>query len=1324
MNLSLNPGAGSFVDTIRANAEILAGETAVVELSDGEHESARMSWGDLDCRARLVASVLCGRASAGDRMLLIFQSSISFLPAFLGCLYAGMVAVPAPAYRRNQNAARLQGIAADSGARLALVQAPENLTLDIPIVPVDYSASEDDFSPVPLKPEDPAFLQYTSGSTGVPRGVLISHANITHNLACIHKAYGMSRQSVVVTWLPFHHDMGLISALLFPLSGAGRIFSMPPAAFLQRPLRWLSAITKYKGTHTGAPNFAYDLCIRTTTDEARKELDLSSWSVACNGGEPVREETLRRFCETFGPCGFRSSTFFPSYGLAESTVLVNVRDVFTGDVRIVDPAAAKELPEGEEGEIWVSGPSVANGYWGRPEETETTFRAHLAGGRSSPYLRTGDLGRFLDGKLVVSGRLKDLIIVRGVNHYPQDIEETASRCHEALDAGNAAAFSIESDGEERLVIAVEISREFWRNFDAEAVLQAIRRAVTEAHNVQVQAIAVLRPHSLPKTTSGKIQRGACRAAFLADELRTLAAWQFAAEKQSGTGSGLEQWLAGRVAAIAGLPADEVDPHRPFADYALDSNDAVRLSGEIEERLGRRMSPTIAYDYPTAAALARYLRGIKDAEALRRAGPSDYFREPVAVVGMACRFPGAANPEAFRQMLLEGRDAVTEIPPSRWDVARYYDAEPAVGSMYTRRGAFLAQVDGFDAEFFNITPREAGALDPQQRLWLEVAWEAIEDAGQSPLLLAGTRTGVFAGQCFDDYMSLSLARGAAGIDAYTGLGSSRPASAGRLSYFLGLHGPAIHVDTSCSSSAVSVHLACQSLRSGECDLALAGGVNLILAPESTVALCQLRALAPDGRSKTFDASADGYGRGEGCGVVVLKRLCDAISAGDRIEAVIRGSAVNHDGHTNGFTAPSAPAQAALIRQALAVAQIAPQEVGYVEAHGTGTLLGDPIEIGALATVFGDRPSDRPLLVGSVKTNIGHLEGSAGIAGLIKAVLAVRDGEIAPHLHLNRPNPHIDWEKLALQVPVARTVFPAWAQRRIAGVSSFGMSGTNAHIVVENAPSVPERKSHPESAPQLLTLSARNAAALRELMQQFSRYLGKGGNLADICYTANAGRAHFSHRIAAVANSVDGMRSALDKAEIREVAGAGPTVPDAAYSEPGRLAQLYLQGAEVDWLRLYRGSGCRKLSLPTYPFQRRSYWIGTEKIKARVPPTPRLLGKRIKPAGHAEDDHVWETEMNSEQFAYLSGHRIHGHALMPVAAYIEMARTAVGEALGATVLKVADLQLHHPLMLPEEGGRTIQLRVARSGLDTSFFAYSRPDSSTPWVLHATAKVRRDA
>ncbi|HLV33458.1 MAG TPA: type I polyketide synthase [Spirillospora sp.] len=505
------------------------------------------------------------------------------------------------------------------------------------------------------------------------------------------------------------------------------------------------------------------------------------------------------------------------------------------------------------------------------------------------------------------------------------------------------------------------------------------------------------------------------------------------------------------------------------------------------------------------------------------------REPIAIIGMGCRYPANINtPEQFWQFLRDGGDAIQEVPKDRWDIDQYFDPDvDAPGKIGTRWGGFIQQpIDRFDATFFGISPREARSMDPQQRMLLEVAWETLDHAGIAAGKAANTRTGVYIGMTMQDYLMAQANRiDVNQIDAYHTTGGVLNAAVGRISYTLGLHGPAMAVDTACSSSLVSVHLAVQALRNGECDLALAGGSNVILVPEMTVSLTKAHMLAPDGRCKTFDARADGFVRSEGCGMVALKRLSDAVEAGDRIFAVIRGSAVNHGGSSSGFTVPNRLAQSALIMAALKNAGVDPSEVSYVETHGTGTSLGDPIEIRALAEVLRKgRTPENPLMLGSVKTNFGHLEAGAGIIGLMKLALAVYHGEIPPHLHLETLNPYIAWDEMPMHIP---TEITPWNGPRIGGVSSFGASGTNAHIIVEAGPQEPPLDEESPERAHLLTISALTEAALRDYAEAYRHYLSHDEvpNLHDLTYTANTRRTLFNHRLAVVAATPAEMAEAL-------------------------------------------------------------------------------------------------------------------------------------------------------------------------------------------------------
>ncbi len=615
---------------------------------------------------------------------------------------------------------------------------------------------------------------------------------------------------------------------------------------------------------------------------------------------------------------------------------------------------------------------------------------------------------------------------------------------------------------------------------------------------------------------------------------------------------LTDYLRDAVADVTRVDVTEVREDAGFFDLGMDSLMAVEMRRRIEHGVGREIPITLVMDHPRLSDVADYLLGdvlelSEQASAGSRTALASTVTtrtdEPIAIVAVSCRFPGAPDPEAFWELLAGGVDAIREVPEDRFDIDEFYDPDPdAPGKTYTRFGGFLEGIDEFDPEFFGISPREAVWIEPQQRLTLETAWEGLERAGYSPGALRGSRTGIFVGVAANEYAHLLSAESIDKIEPHFITGNALNAISGRVAFALGLEGPAVAVDTACSSSLVAVHQASQALRSGDCDLALAGGVNVLLSPVTVVAASRARMLSPVGRCKTFDASADGYVRSEGCGMLVLKRLSDAVRDGDRVCAVIPSSAVNQDGASSGLTVPNGGAQQRLIGTVLARAGLDGGDVDYLEAHGTGTPLGDPIEVQAAAAAYGaSRDADRPLLMGSVKTNIGHLESASGAAGLIKIVLSLQNEVLPASLHFENPSPHIPWDSLPVRVVDKAIPWHANGRPRRAGVSSFGFTGTNAHVLIEEAPAESARAGEhladdvaAESAAEaraeqtsVLPLSARSPEALVALAQRYETWLSAHPDvdLADVCRTAGTGRSHFEHRAALVVDSLEAAREGL-------------------------------------------------------------------------------------------------------------------------------------------------------------------------------------------------------
>jgi acyl-CoA synthetase (AMP-forming)/AMP-acid ligase II/acyl carrier protein len=667
-----NNSFSNLVDLLRYRALDQPNQTAFTYLEDEEGLESTLTYQQLDAKARTIAVYLQNISTPGDRVLLLYPPGLDYIAAFFGCLYAELIAIPLYPPRNNRNMSRIQAIMEDSQAQIALtnnkclinVQTLFNHAPDLKKLQwlatdqIDENLA-DQWESKSVSSVSIAYLQYTSGSTSTPKGVMISHENALENSAEIAISWRTGTDSVLVSWLPHFHDFGQIYGVIQPIYNGFPCIFMSPASFIQKPVRWLKAISDYKATHSGAPNFAYDLCADKIKPEQRENLDLSRWEVTVNGAEPVRKQTLEKFNQAFAPCGFRWSTFYPGYGLAEATLKVSSArqnnsptiltiqadslaknliveasaedqfartlvgcgsTVLNAKVVIVDPESLTQSPYAQVGEIWVSGPSIAQGYWGRFEETQRTFRAYLTNNGEGPFLRTGDLGFLKDGELFITGRIKDLIVIRGSNHYPQDIELTVEQSHPSLRSGYSAVFSIDENQQERLVIVCEIERTHLRKLDADEVIRAICKAVSKEHELDVYAVLLLKTGSIPKTSSGKIQRQACRTQFSNNQLDVVREWKVKSNEEvinEGTSPmpnnlsniiklGIQDWLISWIAKEKKLDIKEIDPNQSLNYYSLSSLDSMNLHGDLETWLGYSIVPDWLWDSPSIDALAKQI----------------------------------------------------------------------------------------------------------------------------------------------------------------------------------------------------------------------------------------------------------------------------------------------------------------------------------------------------------------------------------------------------------------------------------------------------------------------------------------------------------------------------------------------------------------------------------------------------------------------------------------------------------------------------------------------------------------------------------------------
>ncbi|MBO9732433.1 MAG: amino acid adenylation domain-containing protein [Chitinophaga sp.] len=1167
----------------------------------------------------------------GDELVLQIEDHKTFLQIFWASILGGIIPVPVAVTYQGENAQKLFKIRTFLNNPTLFTNAVHHEKLTTTAF-ADNTVEEHRFEKVlfaeelegytgtgeiyPATPDTIAFLQFSSGSTGNPKGVVLTHKNLVTNIYAATAAQQLNENDSHLSWMPLTHDMGLIGFHLYPIGIGVDQYLMPTDLFIRNPLLWLQKVSEHRVTITCSPNFGYKYYLNQFTTEKGKGLDLSCVKALLNGAEPVSAALCRTFMDTLRPFQLHPLAMCAGYGLAEATLevtwpglrkplktitvqrdaltigqsvtvqrsnenikdsveIVNMGYVIDGVAVRVCNEQEKELPDGHMGILWIRGDAVTRRYYNNEAATKATIS-------KDGWLNTGDTGFFLKGDLFVIGRVKDIIFVNGGNVYPHDVETTLEQL-EGIETGKVVVCGVpdEETGTEAIVVFL-LHKSSVRKFLP--VIGQVKRFVAAKLGLEVKHVLPVR--KVPKTTSGKVKRYLFvedyRKGVYDDVLREIAAEGKLVQEEVPVPVAapavsqqevkvIRQWLIQWLQERLKLTAADIAAERSFAEYGVTSMQAVLLAADLETLLGAPVDKTVIYNFSTVATLSQHLAATGKVPVIKKAATNDVPEvtdNRVAVVGIGCRFPGGIDtPEAFWNLLSEQRSGVTVVPQHRWNVDDYFSSdEEALGKMYTRTGGFIDQVDQFDPLFFGISPREAVGMDPQQRLLLEVCWEALEHAGIQPSALKGSNTGIFIGMGTDDYQQIVHQHTPPALfeDAFSSLGLERSIAAGRLAYVLDFHGPVVQSDTACSSSLLSIHQACQHLLLGECSVALAGGVNLMLAPETSIRLCRMKALSPSGQCKTFDDSADGYVRGEGAGIVVLKRYDKALADGDNILAVIRGSAVNHDGASNGLTAPNGIAQQQLIEKALEHAGVAAHTVQYVETHGTGTKLGDPVEVQALHAVYGrSRSAGQPLLVGAVKTNIGHLEAAAGIAGFIKTVLSLQHQQLPAILNYHTPNRFIPWKDISVKVVDKSIAWEPGVAGRRAAVSSFGLSGTNVHVILEEAvtPTAvqPEKVVRPAYP---LLLSAKTPAALKELAGKYDTFLaGSLADIADISYSSAFTREHFPHRAALAVTDPQQAREQLQAFIAHPF--ASQVVTGNTHQPPGQLVWLFSGGGSQYW-----------------------------------------------------------------------------------------------------------------------------------------------------------------
>jgi len=1338
----------NFVSLVQKIALHSPQKIAYIFLEDGSAESARITYGELDKKARAVAAYLQNKNLFGERILLLFPTGLDFIIAFIGCLYAGVVSVSVPASsfhdikKRKEfidaviKDANIVGILTVSSYIEETKKHIVNFFSENQMFLVDITNFDLDASVIYRLPKifktTIAFLQYTSGSTSLPKAAVIEHEQLWFGLKNTAKKWHYNEKSITLTWSPHSHTYGLICGLLVPLYSNSLAILISPEIFVVHPVSWLKAITKYQVTHSGCPNFGYEFCVNKIREDELIDINLSSWKVAINGGENIQYETLEKFFRKFSRFGFRFNCFCPAYGMSElvgaissnkyekkptffslsieelknnKVVLTSFNNphakfVSTGyllsdlEVVIVDPDTCLPVGKRKIGEIWLRGKAFSKRYWKNLTKTSQSFYASTPKNKKY-YFRTGDLGFIEKGELCITGRLKELIILYGKKYYPLDLENTVAAALKNLTIDNRLVFSLLMNKKEEIVFIQEVNDESKKHYDE--IIKIIRTSILEKYGLDVYSIVLVEVNSIPKTASGKLKRQACQEQFLEKKLAVVK--EFIKENLLAVGDESKKELTKSsqierkntlsklfypdfiqlIASTLDIDESNINLNSSLSEYKIDSINIIKLITELKNTYNFSITAASLFEYSTlieffddllvkyADILNSYYQldipvKLQDAklsseftedlnsfeqENSKRYSP-EFFEEEqiassneIAIIGMNGIFPGADNLNTFWENLVSGKDVITEIPKNRLGFENYYKNLVKENDKDSLKwGGFVEDIFAFDASFFNISPREAELLDPQHRIFLQSVWKTIEDAGYRSSDLAKISTGVFVGVFNHDYAELLNEKGI--NDAYFTTGTTHSILANRVSYLLNLHGPSVAIDTACSSSLVAIHYAVKAIQNGDCDMAIAGGVNALLSPISYLSASKAGMLSKEGRCKTFDKEANGYVRAEGVGAILLKSLSKAITDGDHIYGVIKGTAINHGGHVNTLVAPNPHAQADVIISACRKANVTVDSIAYIEVHGTGTSLGDPIEINGLKKAFSILSQEEKIKLSkhycglsSLKTHIGHLESAAGIASVIKVLLTMQHKKIPGNLHFKELNPEIDISESPFYIIDKTKDFIHLKNKEDkkipyrVGISSFGFGGANAHIIIEESPAQ-KIKHTPQLAkkPYIIALSAKTSVALEEKITHFHEWLSSQidmPSLSELSFTLNVGREHFKKRCVLVVDSIEDFLETLNlikhgqkpKNFIFHTEDVDKTLSQPVFQELFKqllkelclmienidrsfsisefkskllgLSNFYVEGYEVDWEKLYSSEEKKRISLPTYPFSKENYGI---------------------------------------------------------------------------------------------------------------------------------------
>lgn len=1121
--------------------------------------------------AKLSAYLKKNGVKRGDEVLVHSTDLKCFITSIWACFHGGYIAVPIDNGSNDTKAQTIKYILDSMKAPCVICDSVSKEYYSGEYADRVFDITGIDFetvdvvceTPVSIKPEDMAYIQYSSGSTGTPKGTALSFGNIVTDAQSVAKRCRVNKDDVIVVWQPLTHCYGILAFHLTPLIlGCDQVL-IPTADYMKDPMVWARKVDQYHGTMSGMIPFAVKKFINYYQQiNETFNWDLSSLKVVIVGGEQVDKKVCDQFLDILEKYNADRHLLVPGYGLTEATAVASLHDnigfikeyyVRIGTIGIgnkvesdigqndstgfislgppLDCMTAKivdeednDLDENTIGKLVISGGNISLGSYSKGKVTPLK---DLKNG----WLDTGDLAFISDGNIVIVGRSKEMLVVNGMKFAVSDIENIVMDTVQGIYTKTAACngFSKTKSTEQVYVfIEADISLE---NAEERSVFlkyrDLVRKNVFEKTGLLIENVFPI--VEIPTTGSGKTKR-----IELSNQVNQ--GFWYECEKQiekdihSEENIGVDKMSIEKVRRIikdiisgsTKLLVDDIDIQ--FHDYGIVSVEIPRVVKEINERFETNIEVSVIFNYPNIRKLADFVYENMNNKKVEKTvsvkvDNSDKSNK-LAIVGMSCRYPGGANSiDEFWKVLEEGIDGIVDIPEDRWELERYYDSDKTVpGKMYCRKGGFLhTDIYSFDTKLFNMSPKESLAVAPEQKMLLELTLEAYENGNLNIADYNGTNTGVFIGISTNEYTASQLYSGDyKKIDAYALTGTCYSTCCGRISYTFGFEGPCLAVDTACSSSLTALQVACQSLKDNQSDTAVVGGINLMLTPAPNIGFSKLQATSSEGHCKSFDDSADGYGRSEGAGVIIIKRLEDAERDNDKVFGVIRAAAINQDGKSNGLTAPSGAAQEKVIRKALKEAGIDADMVSYVETHGTGTKLGDPIEAGALTNIYGEaRRNKSPLLIGSAKSNIGHTEAGSGMAAMIKVLMSMDHDEIPGNLNFNTPNTFIDWKNNNLKVVAKNTEWKSDGCHRYAGISGFGFGGSNAHIIVEDYFDRTQKVSDAgeKGSDLMLKLSAKSEASLKKYAEKYVDFLSEcpDEDIPAVLKLANTSRVDYESRL---------------------------------------------------------------------------------------------------------------------------------------------------------------------------------------------------------------------